>query len=77
MRLISEWRFQHSGWTPFREQVTLTAPEVDKLCHLGERAWLQVATFSKGGRPRFCVIQGRISGLSPDVLYRQMQYLGS
>jgi hypothetical protein len=55
--------------------IVLTGPEVDKLRQLGERAWLYVVTFCKGDRPRLRTIQDPISRLSPEMLYRQVQYL--
>ncbi len=55
--------------------IVLTGPEVDKLRQLGERAWLYVVTFCKGARPRLRIIQDPISRLSPEMLYRQIQYL--
>jgi hypothetical protein len=55
--------------------IVLTGPEVDKLRQLGERAWLYVVTFCKGKRPRLRIIQDPISRLSPEMLYRQIQYL--
>ena len=68
--------------------IVLTGPEVDKLRQLGERAWLYVVTFCKsrgagfqpagqdtGRMPVLRIIQDPISKLSPEVLYRQIQYL--
>jgi len=55
--------------------IVLTGPEVDKLRQLGERAWLYVVTFCRGERPRLRVIQDPISKLTPEMLYRQIQYL--
>lgn len=55
--------------------IILTGPEVDKLRQLGERAWLYVGTFCRGERPRLRIIQDPISKLSPEMLYRQVQYL--
>ncbi|MFQ5903623.1 MAG: hypothetical protein ACE5JO_08030 [Candidatus Binatia bacterium] len=61
----------------------ITGPELDKLQQLGDRAWLYIATSCKsvlsqvegGQRPRLRIIQNPISKLSPEVLYRQIQYL--
>jgi len=55
--------------------IVLTAPELDKLRQLGERAWLYIVTFCKGQRPRLHRIQDPISKLTPEMLYRQVQYL--
>jgi superfamily II DNA or RNA helicase len=70
--------------------IVLTGPELDKLRQLGERAWLYVVTFCKGGgagfqpagseadklsAPRLHIIQDPISRLKPEMLYRQVQYL--
>jgi len=55
--------------------IVLTGPEVDKLRQLGERAWLYVVTFCKGERPRLRIIQDPISKLTPEMLYRQVQFL--
>jgi len=55
--------------------IVLTGPEVDKLRHLGERAWLYVVTFCKAERPRLRIIQDPISRINPEMLYRQIQYL--
>ena len=55
--------------------IVLTGPELDKLGQLSERAWLYIVTFCKGERPRLRIIQDPISKLSPEMLYRQVQYL--
>jgi hypothetical protein len=55
--------------------VMLTGPEVDKLRQLAERAYLYVVTFCKGEKPRLRIIQNPISLLSPEMLYRQVQFL--
>ncbi|GIV04317.1 MAG: helicase [Fimbriimonadales bacterium] len=55
--------------------IVLTGPEVDKLRQLGERAWLYIVTFCKGERPRLRIIQDPIAKLSPEMLYRQIQYV--
>jgi hypothetical protein len=55
--------------------IVLTGPEVDKLRQLGERAWLYVVTFCKGERPKLRIIQDPISKLTPEMLYRQVQFL--
>jgi len=57
--------------------IILTGPEVDKLRQLGERAWLYVVTSCKQGTPVLNVIQDPLSKLSPDVLYRQVQFIVS
>jgi hypothetical protein len=55
--------------------IVLTAPEVDKLRQLGDRAFLYIVTFCKGERPRLRIIQNPMAHLSPEALYRQVQYL--
>ena len=55
--------------------IILTGPEVDKLRHLGGRAWLYIVTFCKKEQPRLRVIQDPISHLNPEMLYRQVQFL--
>jgi hypothetical protein len=55
--------------------VMLTGPERDKLTQLGDRAWLYIVTYCKGQRPRLRVIQDPGACLSPEMLYRQVQWL--
>lgn len=55
--------------------IMLTAPEVDKLRQLGDRAYLYVVTFCKGERPHLRIIQDPMAHLTPEMLYRQVQYL--
>ena len=55
--------------------IVLTSPELDKLSQLGKRAWLYVVTHCKGKRPRLRTIQDPIPKLTPEMLYRQIQYL--
>jgi hypothetical protein len=55
--------------------IMVTSAEVDKLKQLGERAWLYVVTFCKSEKPLLHIIQDPFSKLSPDMLYRQIQYL--
>ena len=55
--------------------IVLTGPEVDKLRQLGDRAWLYIVTHCKSDRPRLHIIQNPISKLSPEVLYRQVQFV--
>ena len=55
--------------------IILTGPEVDKLRQLGGRAWLYIVTFCKASRPRLRIIQDPITHLTPEMLYRQVQYL--
>ena len=55
--------------------VVLTGPEVDKLRQLGDRAWLYVVTECRTPSPRLHVIQDPLSKISPDVLYRQVQFV--
>ena len=55
--------------------IVLTAPEADKLRQLGERAYLYIVTFCKGEKPRLRIIQNPMAYLTPEVLYRQVQFL--
>jgi len=55
--------------------IVITGPEVDKLQQLGDRAFLYVVTHCKGEAPRLRIIQDPMSQLSPEVLYRQVQYI--
>ena len=55
--------------------IVITGPELDKLRQLGERAWLYVITFCKAEKPRLRVIQDPIGKLSPEMLYRQVQFM--
>lgn len=55
--------------------IVLTGPEVDKLRQLGERAWLYIVTFCKSERPKLRIIQDPISKLTPEMLYRQVQFV--
>jgi hypothetical protein len=53
----------------------LTGPEVDKLRQLGERAYLYIVTDCKGERPRLRVIKDPMIQLTPEALFRQVQYI--
>ena len=55
--------------------IILTAPEVDKLRQLGERAFLYVVTFCKSDKPRLRIIQDPIPQLEAENLFRAVQYL--
>lgn len=55
--------------------IVLTDPEVDKLRQLGDRAWLYIVTFCKGEKPRLRIIQNPMARLTPEALYRQVQFL--
>ena len=55
--------------------IILTGPELDKLSQLGERAFLYVVTYCKGERTRLRVIQDPMAHVTPEALYRQVQYL--
>ena len=55
--------------------IVLTAPEVDKLQQLADRAFLYIATYCKGESPRLHIIQNPMAQLTPEMLYRQVQYL--
>jgi hypothetical protein len=57
--------------------IVLTGPEVDKLRQLGSRAWLYIVTFCKSDQPRLRMIQDPLSALSPEMLYRQVQFVVS
>jgi Protein NO VEIN, C-terminal len=55
--------------------IVLTGPELDKLRQLSSRAWLYIATFCKGEKPRLRIIQDPIPKLNPEMLYRQVQFM--
>lgn len=60
--------------------IVLTGPEMDKLRQLGDRAWLYVVTFCKPAedgspKPKLRMIQNPISKLTPEMLYRQIQFV--
>ena len=63
--------------------IILTGPELDKLSQLGERAFLYIVTYCRlalseaegGERPRLRVIQDPMAQVTPEALYRQVQYL--
>ena len=55
--------------------IILTGPELDKLGQLADRAWLYIVTFCKAAQPRLRIIQDPITKLSPEMLYRQVQFL--
>jgi len=55
--------------------VMLTGPELDKLRQLGDRAWLYVVTYCKGERPRLRIVCDPGARLTPEMLYRQVQWL--
>ena len=54
--------------------IIVTGPERDRLQQLGERAWLYVVTYCKGEKSRLRIIQNPFSKLTPEMLYRQVQY---
>ena len=54
--------------------IILTGAEVDKLRQLSDRAWLYIVTHCKGEKPLLRIIQDPISRLSPEMLYRQVQF---
>ena len=54
--------------------VMLTAPEVDKLRQLGDRAFLYIVTFCKGEKPTLRIIQDPMANLHPAMLYKQVQF---
>ena len=55
--------------------VVLTAPEVDKLTQLGDRAFLYIVTCCKGEQPTLRIIQDPMASLHPKMLYRQVQFM--
>jgi SNF2 family DNA or RNA helicase len=55
--------------------IVLTAPEVDKLRQLGERAFLYIVTFCKSEQPRLRIIQDPIPQLEAEDLFRAVQYV--
>ena len=55
--------------------IILTGPEVDKLRQLAARAFLYVVTFCKTDRPRLRIIQDPMAQLTPEALYRQVQFV--
>jgi hypothetical protein len=55
--------------------VMLTSPELDRLRQLGERAWLYIVTYCKGARARLHLIRDPGARLTPEMLYRQVQWL--
>jgi hypothetical protein len=54
--------------------IILTGPEVDKLRQLGDRTFLYIVTDCKGERPRLRIIQNPMARLTPEALYRQVQF---
>jgi hypothetical protein len=54
--------------------IILTGAELDKLQQLADRAWLYVVTFCKADKPLLRVIQDPIAELTPEMLYRQIQF---
>lgn len=54
--------------------IVLTAPEVDKLRQLGDRSYLYVVTHCKGIQPRLHIIQNPMAALTPEMLYREVQF---
>lgn len=57
--------------------VMLTAPEVDKLRQLGDRAFLYIVTCCKGEKPKLRIIPDPMNHLHPAMLYKQVQFLVS
>lgn len=55
--------------------IVLTAPEVDRLRQLADRAFMYIVTSCKSERPHLRIIQNPMASLSPEMLYRQVQYL--
>ena len=54
--------------------IVLTAPEVDRLTQLADRAYLYVVTFCRSEIPRLRIIGNPMQHLNPDAAYRQVQY---
>jgi len=55
--------------------IILTSPEMDKLKQLGARAYLYIVTYCRGERPRLRIINDPMRFLSPEMLFRQIQFL--
>ena len=55
--------------------IMLTGPEVDKLRQLGDRAYLYIVTDCRGRPPCLRVISDPMAQLTPEMLYRQVQWL--
>jgi hypothetical protein len=55
--------------------IILTGPEMDKLKQLGARAYLYIVTYCRGERPKLRIINDPMRFLSPEMLFRQIQYL--
>jgi hypothetical protein len=55
--------------------IVLTGPEVNKLRQLEERAFLYIVTRCRAAQPRLRIIQNPLAQLTPEMLYRQVQYL--
>jgi len=55
----------------------LTGPERDKLDQLGARAFLYIVTHCRSEQPCLRMIQNPIPQLSPEMFYRQVQFLVS
>jgi hypothetical protein len=72
---VGELRFIEVKGRAQTGTIMLTGPEVDKLRQLGERAYLYVVTDCKGERPRLRVIQNPMIQLTPEALFRQVQYI--
>lgn len=55
--------------------IILTGSEVDKLRQLAERAWLYVVTECATPSPHLRTIQDPLAKLTPEMLYRQIQFV--
>lgn len=55
--------------------IVLTGPELDKLQQLGGRAFLYIVAQCRAERPRLRIIQDPMAQLTPEMLYRQVQWL--
>ncbi len=55
--------------------IVLTGPETAKLRQLGERAYLYIVTHCARERPRLYILRDPMAQLTPEMLYRQVQWL--
>jgi len=72
---VGELRFVEVKGRAQTGAIMLTGPEVDKLRQLGERAYLYIVTQCRGEQPRLRIIHDPMAQLTPEMLYRQVQWL--
>ena len=72
---IGEKRFIEVKGRADTGAIILTGPEVDKLRQLAERAWLYVVTDCATSNPHLRAIQDPLKKLTPEMLYRSIQYI--